>query len=191
MQTPNEASPVSVSGNSSQGLAHHVRSEQKEVLELSSDISRGQLVDKDTNDGGSPSTNMTTPTPSRDDVEASHMRHNSNYSRKSAVPVPPQDFTSPGSSNSMDGHAKILSPMDMVNPFDICLSSSSHGIPVLNASLLAKNREKRSQMKRSKEGLCGNVLRPGMVLLKSYLSIDDQVLEFRAYTHCFINATFV
>ncbi|KAK6911825.1 Alpha-ketoglutarate-dependent dioxygenase AlkB-like [Dillenia turbinata] len=57
--------------------------------------------------------------------------------------------------------------------FDIC--PVKPGIPILKASLFAKNREKRNEAKRSKEGLQGNVLRPGMVLFKKYISVGDQV----------------
>ncbi|KAK8674654.1 hypothetical protein V6N13_032762 [Hibiscus sabdariffa] len=51
---------------------------------------------------------------------------------------------------------------------------------MLKPSLLVKNREKRNEIKRSTEGQIGNVLRPGMVLLKKYLSITDQVKIVRA-----------
>ncbi|KAE8686704.1 2-oxoglutarate-dependent dioxygenase family protein, putative isoform 2 [Hibiscus syriacus] len=67
----------------------------------------------------------------------------------------------------------------VIEPFDICLTKI--GTPVmLKPSLLVKNREKRNEIKRSTEGQIGNVLRPGMVLLKKYLSIPDQVKIVRA-----------
>ena len=62
----------------------------------------------------------------------------------------------------------------VIEPFDICLNKI--GTPVmLKPSLLAKNREKRNEIKRSTEGQKGDVLRSGMVLLKKYLSLSDQV----------------
>ncbi|KAE8709055.1 hypothetical protein F3Y22_tig00110332pilonHSYRG00822 [Hibiscus syriacus] len=62
----------------------------------------------------------------------------------------------------------------VVEPFDICVPKI--GTPVmLKPSLLVNNREKRDEMKRSTEGQIGIVLRPGMVLLKKYRSITDQV----------------
>ncbi|OMO66040.1 Oxoglutarate/iron-dependent dioxygenase [Corchorus olitorius] len=62
----------------------------------------------------------------------------------------------------------------VIKPFDICPLKS--GTPVmLKPSLLVKNREKRNEIKRSMEGESGIVLRSGMVLLKNYLSISDQV----------------
>ncbi|XP_048140165.1 alpha-ketoglutarate-dependent dioxygenase AlkB-like isoform X2 [Rhodamnia argentea] len=58
--------------------------------------------------------------------------------------------------------------------FDICVPQV--GAPVmLKPSLLVKNREKRNEEKRSLEEPNWRILRPGMVLLKSYLSISDQV----------------
>lgn len=58
-------------------------------------------------------------------------------------------------------------------PFDICPAKVKAPV-MLKPSLLVKNREKRNEMKRSLEGQKGTILRPGMVLLKSYLSKDDQ-----------------
>ncbi|EOY27333.1 2-oxoglutarate-dependent dioxygenase family protein, putative isoform 1 [Theobroma cacao] len=67
----------------------------------------------------------------------------------------------------------------VVDPFDICLSKA--GTPVmLKPSLLVKNREKRNEIKRSMEGQNGIVLRSGMVLLKKYLSLSDQVKIVKA-----------
>lgn len=61
--------------------------------------------------------------------------------------------------------------------FDICVPQV--GTPVmLKPSLLVKNREKRNEEKRSLEEHNWRILRPGMVLLKSYLSISDQVYGY-------------
>ncbi|KAI3512223.1 hypothetical protein L1887_19516 [Cichorium endivia] len=45
----------------------------------------------------------------------------------------------------------------------------------LKTSLLVNNREKRNQIKRIVQGPNIYILRPGMVLLKGYMSLDDQV----------------
>ncbi|XVF74268.1 hypothetical protein PTKIN_Ptkin13bG0096600 [Pterospermum kingtungense] len=67
----------------------------------------------------------------------------------------------------------------VIEPFNICLTKI--GTPVmLKPSLLVKNREKRNEIKRSTEGQQGNVLRSGMVLLKKYLSLSDQVKIVKA-----------
>lgn len=63
---------------------------------------------------------------------------------------------------------------DGFKPFDIC--PPKKGSPfMLKPSLLVKNRQKRNEARRASDGNVGNVLRPGMVLLKNYLSISDQV----------------
>lgn len=59
--------------------------------------------------------------------------------------------------------------------FDICLAKSV-GTVVLKPSLHSRNREKRKESKLAEEGPQGNILRSGMVLLKSYISSADQVL---------------
>lgn len=65
------------------------------------------------------------------------------------------------------------SPSTMV-PFDICLEKT--GTPFkLKSPLLVQNREKRNENKRSMEGLNIIELRPGMVLLKRYISCGDQI----------------
>lgn len=56
--------------------------------------------------------------------------------------------------------------------FDICLPRSGAG---LKPSLLVQNRRKRDEAKRSMEGKSIIELRSGMILLKKYLSFDDQV----------------
>lgn len=72
----------------------------------------------------------------------------------------------------------------VIDHFDICLTKT--GTPVsLKPSLLIKNRERRNEIKRSTEGQMGNVLRPGMVLLKKYLSLSDQVNLANCYISIF------
>jgi DNA alkylation damage repair protein AlkB len=62
----------------------------------------------------------------------------------------------------------------MIDSFDLC--PTKPGISVtLKPSLLVKNRERRNEVKCSMEGQNGEVLRAGMVLLKSYISVSDQV----------------
>lgn len=58
-------------------------------------------------------------------------------------------------------------------PFDICTPKQSGGVRVLKPSLFAVNRGKRNEMKQSSKEIV--LLRPGMVLLKGYISITDQV----------------
>ncbi|XP_031272511.1 uncharacterized protein LOC116130987 isoform X2 [Pistacia vera] len=59
-------------------------------------------------------------------------------------------------------------------PLDICPPKTGSCIS-LKPSLLETNKLKRNQVKLAMERQSGNVLRPGMVLLKNYLSISDQV----------------
>ncbi|KAJ4849821.1 hypothetical protein Tsubulata_040646 [Turnera subulata] len=73
--------------------------------------------------------------------------------------------------NRDSGHPGLL---PVVQPFDIYLPTRN-GVKMLKPSLLAKNREKRNETKNAAGGLNGEVLRPGMVLLKKYLSMADQV----------------
>ncbi|GMI72362.1 hypothetical protein HRI_000905500 [Hibiscus trionum] len=85
---------------------------------------------------------------------------------------------SPQNSSGIDDSSQAKCQA-VIHPFDICLPKI--GTPImLKPSLLVKNREKRNEIKRSSEGQIGNVLRPGMVLLKKYLSITDQVKIVRA-----------
>ncbi|KAK1362735.1 putative DNA oxidative demethylase [Heracleum sosnowskyi] len=58
-------------------------------------------------------------------------------------------------------------------PFEICLKKS--GTPKLKSSLIVLNREKRNENKLSMGGLAAKILRPGMVLLKNFISLKDQV----------------
>lgn len=62
----------------------------------------------------------------------------------------------------------------VVKPFDICLPKT--GTIKLKPSLLEKNRVKRNDAKRAADGMNGRILRTGMVLLKNYLSLPEQVL---------------
>nr|XP_034900286.1 uncharacterized protein LOC118038096 isoform X2 [Populus alba] len=61
-----------------------------------------------------------------------------------------------------------------VEPFDICLPKTGTNLK-LKPSLLVKNREKRNDVRRAADGLNGRILRSGMVLLKNYLSLHDQI----------------
>ncbi|KAF3785130.1 Alpha-ketoglutarate-dependent dioxygenase AlkB-like protein [Nymphaea thermarum] len=64
-------------------------------------------------------------------------------------------------------------------PFDICEStsqSSKKGGPVkLKPPLLATNKQKRKEEERSRLGLCLEDLRPGIIYLRKYLNLADQV----------------
>ncbi|XP_058776527.1 alpha-ketoglutarate-dependent dioxygenase abh1-like [Vicia villosa] len=57
--------------------------------------------------------------------------------------------------------------------FDICTPKQSAGRVLLKSSLFARNREKRKEMKQSDKEIV--LLRPGMVHLKGYISLTDQV----------------
>ncbi|KAL2539052.1 putative 2-oxoglutarate-dependent dioxygenase family protein [Abeliophyllum distichum] len=72
-----------------------------------------------------------------------------------------------GRSNDSDSLQKGFS-------FDICVEKIG-SVVRLKPPLLLKNREKRNEMKRLTEGENIKVLRPGMVLLKGYLPLTDQV----------------
>ncbi|MBA0569236.1 hypothetical protein Golob_006679, partial [Gossypium lobatum] len=101
------------------------------------------------------------------------LSHNVNISGPVDKSEPSQERSSPQSSSGIDDLNQVKCQA-VIEPFDICLPKI--GTPVmLKPSLLVKNREKRNEIKRSAEGQIGNVLRPGMVLLKKYLSLGDQV----------------
>ncbi|KAL4560355.1 hypothetical protein LXL04_032505 [Taraxacum kok-saghyz] len=59
--------------------------------------------------------------------------------------------------------------------FDICPKKANTGGVKLKPSLHAKNKEKRNQKKLAAEGPIIDILRPGMVIIKGYISSDDQV----------------
>lgn len=60
-------------------------------------------------------------------------------------------------------------------PYDICFHGRrNHALT--GASLLGENKESRIEMQQ--EYTKGSVLRPGMVLLKNFISHDEQVLHF-------------
>ncbi|KVH99880.1 Oxoglutarate/iron-dependent dioxygenase [Cynara cardunculus var. scolymus] len=56
--------------------------------------------------------------------------------------------------------------------FDICPRSS---VIKIKPPLHVINKEKRNQLKRSVEGQNFKILRPGMVLMKGYISCDEQI----------------
>lgn len=58
-------------------------------------------------------------------------------------------------------------------PFDICQVKT--GPLKLKPSLHKQNREKRNEITRSMGGQAANTLRPGMVLLKNFISCNEQV----------------
>ena len=62
----------------------------------------------------------------------------------------------------------------MLNSFDLCPTKSEKTF-MLKPPLLVQYRERRNEIKSSMEGQNGDVLRVGMVLLKSYISFSDQV----------------
>ncbi|KAL6285343.1 hypothetical protein ACE6H2_009733 [Prunus campanulata] len=58
--------------------------------------------------------------------------------------------------------------------FDLCPTKAGSCV-TLNAPLHVQNRERRNEIKRSMEKQNGSVLQSGMVLLKGYLSLSDQI----------------
>ncbi|KAH9625267.1 hypothetical protein KSS87_022177 [Heliosperma pusillum] len=60
-----------------------------------------------------------------------------------------------------------------IEKFDLCPPRKSRGVE-LKQSLMSQNRERRKEKTRLSSGLQGDILRPGMVLLKHYLSIAEQ-----------------
>ncbi|KAK9126783.1 hypothetical protein Scep_015629 [Stephania cephalantha] len=67
------------------------------------------------------------------------------------------------------GHSVDMPPPPV--PFDICFVKRE-GPPKLKAPLHLKNKERRNELAKSSEQ---NILRPGMILLKNYLSPSDQI----------------
>lgn len=71
-----------------------------------------------------------------------------------------------------------LKGLPKVKPFDICLSGSRSGAKY-TGSLNGKNRENWNEMGHIKvEGTKQRILRPGMVLLKQYITLSKQVAKF-------------
>ncbi|GAU45659.1 hypothetical protein TSUD_293680 [Trifolium subterraneum] len=60
-----------------------------------------------------------------------------------------------------------------MKPFDICTPKQVGNLVTLKPPLFQKNREKRKEMKQ--ESGKGIELRPGMVHLKGYISLNDQI----------------
>lgn len=65
--------------------------------------------------------------------------------------------------------------------FDICPKKT--GTPRLKSSLLVQNREKRNEIQRSNGVQPIQVLRPGMVLLKNFIPLKDQVQLYLCLPH--------
>lgn len=61
--------------------------------------------------------------------------------------------------------------------FDIC-EERNKSVPKLKPPLLVKNKAKRDEKKRQNQGDNIKVYRPGMILLKGYISLMDQVTSF-------------
>lgn len=68
----------------------------------------------------------------------------------------------------------------VIEPFNICSVKTGTSV-VLKSPLHSKNREQRKERMRAQEGQKGEVLKPGMVLLKSYISLSDQVLLYDSH----------
>lgn len=75
--------------------------------------------------------------------------------------------------------------------FDICHKKVS-SVVKLKAPLHAINRERRNQIKQSTEGQNIVILGPGMVLMKKYISCDDQVSScFNLITESLLFSIFI
>ncbi|CAN0877388.1 E3 ubiquitin-protein ligase CHFR [Linum grandiflorum] len=89
--------------------------------------------------------------------------------------TPPTKFDEKATKASVsDPEQAAVEPLKKLG-FDICLQPKPGALVTLKPSLHATNREKRNMQRNMEVGLNGDVLRPGMVLLKHYLSLDTQV----------------
>lgn len=110
----------------------------------------------------------------------------SNFWKKKPASVN-RPYNSPNNSNydavgnKLD--ASVGSPMS--KPFDICFSGRRN--PALIGATLPGDNEK-SCIEMQEEKIKGGILRPGMVLLKNYITLDEQVLDFHflRYVRCTI-----
>ncbi|KAI3738090.1 hypothetical protein L2E82_28108 [Cichorium intybus] len=102
------------------------------------------------------------------------------YNSKNPNHVHPVPTKSQQGTKLQDGIAENRKPPEdtiysSITRFNICSKNVNTGGLKRKTSLLVRNREKRNQMKRAAEGPNINILRPGMVLMKGYMSLDDQV----------------
>lgn len=67
------------------------------------------------------------------------------------------------------------------NRYDICPPKTGSAVR-LKAPLHVKNREIRNENKRKMDEHNILILRPGMILLKSYISFKDQVMHYATLT---------
>lgn len=107
-----------------------------------------------------------------------HMGNNLNLHEPqlSHLPKSPIAATSPKKKttcSSVTLHEKTISAGSSEEPFDICLKKT--GTPKLKPSLHVRNREMRNEIKLLMGGQAIKLLRPGMVLLKNFISRIDQV----------------
>ncbi|CAA2985867.1 uncharacterized protein LOC111404405 [Olea europaea var. sylvestris] len=85
-----------------------------------------------------------------------------------------QSRTSATENTVGDGRPNDSDSLQKGYSFDICVEKIGSFVK-LQPPLLVKNREKKNEMKRRTEGENIKVLRPGVVLLKCYLPLMDQV----------------
>ncbi|KAJ4717737.1 Alpha-ketoglutarate-dependent dioxygenase AlkB [Melia azedarach] len=123
-------------------------------------------------------------TPKKEADDAASFKLKTDFSGKVKVADIQEESSLPSKANaedqavSLEKGAKNLEGIGGFR-FDICPPKT--GTPVmLKPSLLVKNRQKRNEMKLSMEAQIGSELRSGMVLLKSYLSLSDQVKIVKA-----------
>lgn len=78
-------------------------------------------------------------------------------------------------SSTVHNNSKYSEHSVVLDPFDICPPKTVTSV-TLKPSLHAMNRQKRNEIKRSVEGQNGIELRSGMIHLKGYISLRDQVM---------------
>ncbi|KAL5579620.1 hypothetical protein UlMin_012062 [Ulmus minor] len=102
----------------------------------------------------------------------SNQKNETNLPYKYSCNSSPSPIRSPNTPAS-DGKPENSEISTVHAPFDICPQKTS--AVKLKPSLLVTNRERRNEIKRIADGQNGSILRPGMVLLRSYISLSDQV----------------
>lgn len=105
----------------------------------------------------------------------------SHLSNKLTISETETESETPLSSRSAHDESPTTEPAPVDGSFDVCPPKSSSNV-VLKPPLLFKNRERR----RQRNTPSGIQLRPGMVLLKSFLSLTDQVPTSLAILSFFI-----
>ncbi|KAJ9559180.1 hypothetical protein OSB04_013794 [Centaurea solstitialis] len=162
--------------------ASDVDSKQESLLphvkDLASDIENLNMMPKD-NDSKHPGSVLTSEYTSKESLtpysqsDPSHMRPIRAKTHSSVVCFPKEDGIRESGEQIVEADSSER-PEDShpIMRFDICPKRCGFK---LNTSLFAKNKERRNQLKRTMEGQNIKILRPGMVLMKGYISCDEQI----------------